>query len=181
MFISLTLAEKKQKIFEKCQKSILTIFWVYAAPESWSKYTAFRYYLVWNKFLQLSVPCFRFYTFRLQGHEKNQNKTFSTKWKVSKRKIKTKTKQKMLRNRIRQTSGIKILTNTLTNRSGKVKSGYVAVFCFISTFIILYKHFKDLEPLEEIVGDVPSWWSLSPLWSQDGLLHVNPHPYRYHC
>ena len=62
-----------------------------------------------------------------------------------------------------------------------MKSGYVAVFCFISTFIILYKHFKDLEPLEEIVGDVPSWWSLSPLWSQDGLLHVNPHPYRYHC
>jgi hypothetical protein len=66
----------------------------------------------------------------------------------------------------------------MTNRSGKVKSGYLALLSFIFALVILYKYFKDLEPLEEAPGEMPSWWSLSPLWSQDGLLQVNPHPYR---
>ena len=89
----------------------------------------------------------------------------------------------MLRTKIRQTSGIKINKMFNSNNINKGRSKYFAVIAIVSAVVILFKHFKDfrLEPLvdDEDNAQDPDWWSLSPLWSEDGLPHINPHPFRF--
>ncbi len=75
----------------------------------------------------------------------------------------------MLRTKIRQTGGItvdKMLSSNHSFNKMKRKKYFAALALVSAAAVVLFRHFQNLDLIveDEDIGDLPLWWSLSPLW-----------------
>jgi hypothetical protein len=75
----------------------------------------------------------------------------------------------MLRTKIRQTGGITVdkmfSSNHIFNKL-KRKKYFAALTLASAAAVVLFRHFQNLDVIveDEDIGDLPPWWSRSPLW-----------------
>ena len=75
----------------------------------------------------------------------------------------------MLRTKIRQTGGItvdKMLNTNHIFKKLKRKKYFAALALVSAAAVVLFRHFQNFDLIveDEDIGDLPAWWSLSPLW-----------------